>query len=62
MKLNTAQQFTLSICEGGNPFRSYKAPHAYRGTPARVKRLQAKAGRDMRLSGMTPKLFTGHRP
>lgn len=33
--LNGAQEFILGLLDGANPLRSYKAPHAPRGTPRR---------------------------
>lgn len=33
--INGAQQYLQDLLEGSNPARSYKAPHAPRGTPKR---------------------------
>lgn len=53
--LTPAQEFLLQICEGGDSFKDYKAPHAMRGTPPRPRRRKS-----MNLP-LCP-AYKGHRP
>lgn len=53
--LTIAQEFLLAICQGGNSFRDYKAPHALRGTQKRRKRRP-----NMNLPLV--RAYKGHRP
>ena len=68
MNLTTAQEMMLDFCEGGNSLRSYKAPHAPKGTPARghVPREQRRRviwSKSLnRPAYAKPRLFKGHRP
>lgn len=35
--LNIAQKYIQDLLKGANPTRDYKAPHAYRGTPMKLR-------------------------
>lgn len=65
--LNQAQTLLMSFVEGADTPRAYKAPHAYRGTPPRLRRGKRpqewihnpKTGENIpRLR----RVFKGHRP
>ena len=65
--LNQAQTLIMSFVEGADTLRDYKAPHAYRGTPPRLRRARKptvwlrnrKTGEPI---AKLRRLFKGHRP